>query len=101
MIDGSIIQSGDRFKRAAFENPEERAEQVLWIKNAIEVFNYAAIDLTDALSVDADVEANGDELDGTAAEDDFIEWGNGGIAGCPVSDPGGCEHDVREVDDGE
>ena len=101
MIDGSVIQSGDRFKRAALGSPEERAEQVLWIKNAIAVFNYAAIDLMDALSVDADVEANGDELDGTAAEDDFIEWGNGGIAGCPVSDPGGCEHDGREPDYGQ
>ena len=98
MIDGSVIQSSDRFKRAAFGSPQERAEQVLWIKNAIAVFNYAAIDLMDALSVDADVEANGDELDGTAAEDDCIDWGNSGIAGCPVSDPGGCEHDGREQD---
>ena len=73
---------------------------MLWIKNALAQFNFAAIDLLDALSVDADVEANGEELDGTAAEDDFIDRGNGGIAGCPVSDPGGCEHDGREVDDG-
>ena len=100
MIDGTVIESGNRFKRAAMGSPEERAEQRLWIKNALAKFNYAAIDLLDALSVDAEVEANGDELDGTAAEDDFIDWGNGGIAGCPVSDPGGCEHDGREVDDG-
>lgn len=101
MIEGTVIQSGDRFKRAAMGSPQERAEQVLWIKNALAQFNYAAIDLMDALSVDADTELAGDEADGTAAEDDFIEWGNGGTACCPVSDPGGCEHDGREVDDGE
>lgn len=100
MIEGTVIESGNRFKRADFGSPHERAEQVLWIKNALAQFNYAAIDLMDALSVDADIEPNGDEADGTGAEDDFIEWGDGGGPGCPVSDPGGCEHDGREVDDG-
>lgn len=100
MIDGSLIQSGDRFKRAAFGSVEKRAEEVLWIKNAREQFKFAAIDLLDALAVDADVEAIGDELDATAAEDDSVAWGNSCIAGCPVSDPGSCEHDGREVDDG-
>lgn len=101
MIDGSVIQCGDRFKRAAMGTPEERAEQVLWIKNANAVFNDAAIDLMDALSADGDVEANGDELNGTAAEDECIDLGSDSIADCPVSDPSGCEHDGREVDDGE
>jgi len=101
MIEGTVIESGDRFKHAAIGSPQERAEQRLWIENALAQCNWAALDLMDALPVDADVEANGDELDGTAAEDDCIDLGNGGIAGCPVSYPGGCEHDGCEVDDGE
>lgn len=51
----------------------------------------------------SDLELNGDELDGTGGEDDFINYGGfAGIwsgAGCPVGDPGGCEHDGREPDE--
>lgn len=69
-------------------------------REKVEAFVEISISLLDLIDGDADTEANGDELDGTAAEDDCIDWGNGGIAGCPVSDPGGCEHDGREpVDD--
>lgn len=97
MIDGSVIQSGDRFKRAAIGSPQERAEQILWIKNALSVFNYAAIDLMDALTIDADIELNGDETDHSHSEECFIyHYGSG--SGCPISDPGGCEHDGREHD---
>jgi hypothetical protein len=68
----------------------------------LEGFIAVAIDLLDIADGDTDVELNGDEADGTGGEDDFIDhhtlvgdWGN---AGCPVSDPGGCEHDGREPD---
>ncbi|SNT07286.1 hypothetical protein SAMN06295912_13626 [Sphingomonas laterariae] len=48
-----------------------------------------AIDLLDAFDDDPDIEPNGDELDGTAAEDDFIShnysWRR--EPGCPISDP--------------
>lgn len=43
----------------------------------------------DALDGDTDREANGDELDGTGAEDDFVDhsgWRGG--AGCPIADSG-------------
>jgi hypothetical protein len=60
------------------------------------------IDVLDLLDSDADVERNGDELDGSyGAEDEFEEYDLRHIepgAGCPVSDPGGCEHDGREPD---
>ena len=39
-----------------------------------------------------DAEADGDELDGTGAEDDFVEHGRDG-PGCPIGDPGGDEAD--------
>lgn len=48
------------------------------------------IALLDSLDGDPDLEANGDELDGTAGEDDFYDHSNWlGEPGCPVSDPGG------------
>lgn len=48
------------------------------------------IALLDSLDGDPDLEANGDELDGTAGEDDFCDHSNWlGEPGCPVSDPGG------------
>lgn len=49
----------------------------------------------DDLCGDTDLEANGDELDGNASEDDFMYHGGWG-PGCPIADPGGCEHDGRE-----
>ena len=60
-----------------------------------------AIALQDLIGPDADLEPNGDELDGSMGEDDFhLQHGIDGGAGCPVSDPGGCEHDGREEDQG-
>lgn len=49
-----------------------------------------------------DDELNGDETDGNGAEDDECAWFEvaGYAAGCPVADPGGCEHDGREPQDG-
>jgi hypothetical protein len=68
-------------------------------------FIAVAIDLADAMDGDPDnedadpPEGNDDEQDGSSgAEDEFIThlWAQG--AGCPVADPGGCEHDGREPD---
>lgn len=47
----------------------------------------------DEMAGDADLEANGDELDGTGGEDDFCDHGYAYAAGCPVSDPGGTDGD--------
>ncbi len=50
------------------------------------------------LEEDDPSEANGDERDGINSEDDFWPHSHGWKqeAGCPISDPGGCEHDGRE-----
>lgn len=59
------------------------------------------IGLLDRLDGDAELEADGDEEDGSLAEDDeaarFANMGAG--PGCEVSDPD-LEHDGREQDDG-
>lgn len=51
--------------------------------------------------VNDDDEANGDEQDGTGAEDEWVAWFKGlnDGPGCIVSDPDS-EHDGREQDDG-
>ena len=55
----------------------------------LEGFVAVAIDLVDAMDGDSDIEASGDELDGSGAEDDFCpqnaDWL--GHPGCPISDP--------------
>lgn len=55
-----------------------------------------AIDRMDDLDGDPDLGPDGDELDGSMAEDDFhppnANWM--GHAGCPVSDPG--EDDIED-----
>lgn len=58
------------------------------------------IALLDALDGDADLEADGDEQDHNFAEDDFCDHSSNlfGHPGCPLADPGGCEHDGREPD---
>lgn len=45
----------------------------------------------DDLGGDVDIEADGDELDGTGGEDDFVDFRRSGISehpGCPIGDPG-------------
>lgn len=67
------------------------------IAEAIEIL----IDVLDLLGGDPDVEANGDEEDGTGAEDE--EGGHTFYAsgpGCAISDPD-VEHDGREHEEGE
>lgn len=71
-------------------------------------FIAVAIDLLDAIDGDADLEATGDdelagdESDGNFSEDDeapaFASMDSG--PGCPIADPGGCEHGGQEEDDG-
>src|SRR5687767_11972852 len=59
-----------------------------------------AIALQDLVQPDPDREPAGDELDGSGSEDDFMYhslWQGG--AGCPIADPGGCQHDGREPDE--
>lgn len=64
----------------------------------------ALVDLLDAIDGDSDVELNGDELDASRAEDDFIEYGQTGTPGCPIADPGiaddGGLQDAHSVDSG-
>ena len=67
----------------------------------VEAFVEISISLLDLMDGDPETELNGDETDHTQSEDCFIEHGGSIFAGCPVSDPGGCEHDGREIDDGE
>jgi hypothetical protein len=57
-------------------------------------FIEVAIDLADAMDGDSEAEPD-------CSEDDAVMppwWGDyrGEGAGCPISDPGGCEHDGRE-----
>lgn len=70
-------------------------------------FIEVAISLLDTLDGDPDVEANGDEIDGTNGEDEAF-YGTGGNAwagpsgaGCPISDPGGTPLDPGEADQSE
>lgn len=58
-------------------------------REQLEGFIAVAIDLLDLADPDPDIEPNGDELDGSGAEDDFVSH-NAGVfpgPGCPVSDP--------------
>jgi hypothetical protein len=58
-------------------------------RKTLEGFITVAIDLLDFAAGDPDMEANGDEEDGTRGEDDFgFHSARDGLAGCPVSDPG-------------
>ena len=70
----------------------------------------ALVNLLDVLDGDPDAEANGDELDGNGAEDDFCDH-NTPLSlegpGCPIADPdtaiddNGCDGDTdREPEDG-
>ena len=71
---------------------------------ALEDIVSAAIEVMDLMDGDTDLEPNGDELDGSMAEDDFgpqnANWL--GYPGCPISDPGEDDTEDRCVagDDG-
>lgn len=69
----------------------------------LEGFIAVAIGLLDVLDGDPDVELNGDELDGSSLEEDIPSdcgFGAGLGPGCPLADPGGCEHDGCEPEEG-
>ena len=73
-------------------------------RHALDRLVERAIDHMDDQDGDGDLEPNGDDLDGTGAEDDFIDYGGTlGVSwsgpGCAVGDPGGCEHDGQEPDE--
>lgn len=57
-------------------------------RERLEAFVSIAIDLMDVADGDSDIEPNGDDLDGTGAEDDFCEHSSDGSPGCPVADRG-------------
>jgi hypothetical protein len=56
------------------------------------------IDRMDEIDGDLDLELNGDELDGSPAEDDFYDHSENWLRhpGCPVSDPGEYGHDREQ-----
>lgn len=69
-------------------------------RDDLEEIAEVAIAQLDVRDGDVDVEVNGDELDGTAGEDDFYPHGNWmAEPGCPVSDPGGDPLDAGELDE--
>jgi hypothetical protein len=96
---GGVIQS-DHFPPAAAARVAAsllNRHSAHEIAEAIEVL----VDVLDLIGGDADEEVNGDELDGTNAEDEVGNNHLSGVdmgAGCPIADPGGCEHDGREPD---
>lgn len=64
-------------------------------KHELAALTERLIEQLDALDGDLDIEPNGDELDGTAGEDDFYPHRNSTAApGCPVSDPDLAADDV-------
>ena len=68
----------------------------------LESFLAVAIDLLDVIDGSPDTEADGDETDCNGAEDEPCGWFalHGDGPGDAVADPGGCEHDGRELDNG-
>ncbi len=71
--------------RALVKVPRARLE-------ALATLFIAALDLVDG---DPDIEANGDEQDGSFTEDDFCRhWAVETGAGCPISDPGGNDEGI-------
>ena len=64
-------------------------------------FIEVALALLDLADGDPDIEPNGDELDGTAGEDDFYPHSNWlAQPGCPIGDPGGDPCDQGEPEEG-
>lgn len=63
-------------------------------------FITVAIDLLDLADSDADLEPNGDELDGDhRSEDEFLSHSNAG-PGCPIADPDFGDDERGELDNG-
>ena len=58
-------------------------------RNDLEVLTERLIEVLDDMDGDTDIGPDGDELDGTAGEDDFFPHSHRWLehAGCPVADP--------------
>jgi len=73
-------------------------------RRSLEAFLSVAIDLLDTMDGDPDIERNGDENDGSFAEDEYCAsfFGSFDGPGCPISDPGGgnVEDEGEEEEDG-
>lgn len=67
-------------------------------RHALDRLVEKAIDHMDYQDRDPDAECNGDELDGTMAEDDFHHQNANWLRepGCPLSDPAEDNHDREE-----
>jgi hypothetical protein len=63
-------------------------------RTAIESLKSFSIGFLDIVEPDADVEPNGDELDGSSEEEDIPNDSWCGEPGCPVADPG--EYSIEE-----
>lgn len=70
----------------------------LYQRDQLAGFIEVAIGLLDLADGDPDIEPNGDELDGTGGEDDFMDHAHAG-PGCPVSDPDACAAGDDNLDD--
>lgn len=79
---------------------EQLLDSMIAVQNLTGRIAQAMLNRLDDIDGDPDIEPNGDERDGSSAEDDFWHHPSTYAAGCPVSDPGGCEHDGREPEDG-
>lgn len=85
-----------------FPDAQTPVQRILarYSRDELSGFVEVAIALLDLAGGDSDVEANGDELDGTGGEDDFVDHSRfRGEPGCPVSDPGCGEYDDLEPED--
>ena len=65
-------------------------------RRELETIITAAIERLDEIDGDADLEANGDEADGSGLEDEFGVIPEMYGAGCPVADPGELEDQDSE-----
>ena len=77
--------------------PQFSPEQLAAIAGAAGAMVNAGLEILNAIGGDPDVELNGDEEDGTRAEDDSCDHDCGG-PGCPVSDP---DYGAEEAGEGE
>lgn len=69
-------------------------------RNTLAGFVEVAVAILDCSDGDPDAELNGDETDHQHSEDCFVEHPlTAENVGCPIADPGGCEHDGCEQDE--
>lgn len=88
-----------RFNRTEIAHapiPALAATMLRFDRNTLAGFVEVAVAILDCADGDPDVEANGDEQDHNFTEECFVHHRLNVSPGCPVSDPGGCDHDGRE-----